>query len=830
MGETDKEEIYHFDITPHIVKQLGEQLVPDEVTALLELIKNSYDADASYVSIEINTTGQYLNEELAYKKHKGYIIVEDDGFGMSKEIILKSWLVISYSSKREFKDKGKLTPKGRTPLGDKGLGRLSTQRLANICEIFTNENNKEGIHLAFNWKDFETEERLSAVNIQSNTYLPKKNNGTQLVLSNINYPDVWKGVNLEKFKAQVSQLISPYKENRPFEVYISVNGIKIDLEKSNEQLRDIAISRFQFEFDEENLIIKGKSKLSKFRGNKKDEYFQFLESDNGKKFSEFLKKKLPEIKIVSNENYFIEFQQKFSFQKDIPSLETVIVTEDNKEKLIKANPGSFSGIIDEYNFDSWMGQNDRIIDIFGKLSNYKTFAQNQAGIKIFRNGFSVLPYGIDAQDWLKLSDSQTKTTFYDIRPSNVIGYFSIDEASNKFLKEKTDRQGFISNPYSTNFNRLAFFIRDKINEYQRSIRRNYDKFLDQYNSENSGVQTVGQSFTELTNISESANQVADEIIESGSALNETVIEQENIVDEVENNALFSTEEHKKEYEKAKILLERLKKVQESFKKLQGIVDKTKKLNEVINILEPKIRVLEEQLDDFSELASLGLTAESISHEFATIAEKLAEKSSFYSNKLQSNKLTNTDSYILMEYIDSTVNGLKIQLKHLDPALKYNREKKIDITLSKLFKEEREYYLGRFLKNNIDFEIKTIDDFQIKINKGKFIQIIDNIFNNSEFWLIERKLNEPNFKPEINVKIEKPWIYISDNGYGITPAIESQIFEPFITTKPKGKGRGLGLFIVQQLLDSSGCTITLEPKKNELKRKYIFAINLSNIIK
>ncbi|RZK13900.1 MAG: hypothetical protein EOO43_17180, partial [Flavobacterium sp.] len=63
-----------FDITPHIVKQLGEQLVSDEITALLELIKNSYDADASYVSIEINTSGSYLKEKVFYPNHKGYII------------------------------------------------------------------------------------------------------------------------------------------------------------------------------------------------------------------------------------------------------------------------------------------------------------------------------------------------------------------------------------------------------------------------------------------------------------------------------------------------------------------------------------------------------------------------------------------------------------------------------------------------------------------------------------------------------------------------------------------------------------------------------------
>src|SRR5690606_29697027 len=166
---------YHFDITPHIVKQLGEQLVSDEITALLELIKNSYDADASYVSIEINTTGQYIKEKLFYPEHKGFIVIEDDGFGMSEETIMKSWLIISYSQKRQLKEAKKTTPKGRTPLGDKGLGRLSTQRLADICEIFTNEENKEGTHIAFNWKDFEREEALSEVQIQAESLVPKKN-------------------------------------------------------------------------------------------------------------------------------------------------------------------------------------------------------------------------------------------------------------------------------------------------------------------------------------------------------------------------------------------------------------------------------------------------------------------------------------------------------------------------------------------------------------------------------------------------------------------------------------------------------------------------------
>lgn len=829
MLENKEDNDFHFDITPHIVKQLGEQLVPDEVTALLELIKNSYDADATYVSIEINTTGEYLNEVLAYPNHNGFIVVEDDGFGMSQKTILKSWLLISYSEKRAFKEKGNKTPEGRTPLGDKGLGRLSTQRLANICEIFTNENSKSGTHLAFDWKDFEKEDRLSEVKVHSNSFIPKKTNGTKLVLSDIKFPESWSGTNLERFKGQVSQLISPFKENRPFEVYISVNGIDINLEKSNEQLRDLATSRFKFVFDGENLVIEGKTKLEKFRGNKKDDFFNLLAHDSGKKFADFLKQKHSEVKLSSDKSYFLEFKQVFSFEKDIPSLESVVIKENHKDKIIKANPGPFEGLIDEFSFDNWMGDSEGIKDIFGKLSNYRTFAQNQSGIKIYRNGFAVLPFGIDGKDWLRLSESQTKTSFYDLRPSNVIGYFGIDESLNLNLKEKTDRQGFISNPYSTNFYSLAFFIRDKINGYQRSIRKRYEDFLKEYNTENNGIQTVTDSINELNSISSSTDEVIDQIEETGNILDETLVAHKKIVNEVENNALFSTEEDRRAYENAKILLEKLIKVNETYKKLQKIVDRTKNLKEVINILEPKIKILEEQLDDFSELASLGLTAESVSHEFASIADRLSEKSSFYSNKLQNDKLSNSDIYVLMEYINSTVNGLKIQLKHLDPALKYNKEKKNIFSLSKLFHEEKEYYSNRFKKNNIDFDIDVEDDFNIDINKGKFIQILDNLLNNSEFWLIERKQNESNFEPNITIKIEKPWVYVSDNGYGIAPAIENQIFEPFVTTKPKGKGRGLGLFIVQQLLDSSGCSIVLENgKRNDLKRRYVFAINLSNI--
>jgi signal transduction histidine kinase len=812
---------YHFDITPHIVKQLGEQLVSDEITALLELIKNSYDADATYVSIEINTTGQYLKENLFYPNHKGFIIVEDDGFGMNEETIMKSWLLISYSQKRQLKEAKKTTPKGRTPLGDKGLGRLSTQRLADICEIFTNKENEQGTHIAFNWKDFEKEDALSEVQIQAESFIPKKKQGTKLILANLNHSEVWEGQNLQKFKGQVSQIISPYKENRPFEVYLKINGISVDLDKSNEDLRDLAISRFEFDFDGKTLRIKGQTKLTKFIGNNKGDFQSYLEIDNGKKFYDFLQNKFNDINKASDP-FFIKFEKHFDFNRDIGGLEIF----DGE----RANPGSFNGVIDEFSYDNWLSSDEGLKEIFGKISNYREFAQSQAGIKLFRNGFAVKPFGINGEDWLALRDSQTSgESYYPLRPKNVIGYFAIDEGINRNLNDKTDREGLVSNPYSRNFFSLAFYIRDEINRYQENIRRTYLAFLKTYKTENSGIKTVTQAFNQLKDTKSKTEEVKQEFKDAVVTVEKAIKDSDKIVKSGKSNPLFTTELEKQTVLKVDALLDDLKAIQKTLEKLEKVIAKTEKLNEVIDILEPKIQILEEQLTNFSELASLGLTAEAVSHEFASIADRLAEKASFYATKLQGKKLSDSDIYVFIEYINSTVNGLKIQLKHLDPTLKYNREKKSTFSLSEFFKEEKEYYKNRFEKQNIEFNTLQEDDFSITMNRGKLVQIIDNIVNNSEYWLIERKKNEPKFNPSITIKIESPWIYISDNGYGISPAVENQIFEPFVTTKPKGEGRGLGLFIIQQLLDSSGCTIALEPTRNEFKRKYIFAINLSNII-
>ena len=91
-----------FKINPHVIKQLGSELVSDSVTAIMELIKNSYDADSDYVKVTINTEDELQDSRLFYKGGKGYIIIEDDGEGMNEKTIRESWLVISFSKKVHF--------------------------------------------------------------------------------------------------------------------------------------------------------------------------------------------------------------------------------------------------------------------------------------------------------------------------------------------------------------------------------------------------------------------------------------------------------------------------------------------------------------------------------------------------------------------------------------------------------------------------------------------------------------------------------------------------------------------------------------------------------
>ncbi len=813
-----------FDINPHVIKQLGEELVPDEMTALTELIKNAYDADASYVKIDINTSGMYTDEQLTYPNHNGYIVVEDSGIGMDDETIVKSWLTISYSNKRADADGFKTkTKKGRTPLGDKGLGRLSTQRLSDCCEIFTvPEGGKKRYHVAFDWREFDKVERLSQVPVIVDSTQAGELKGTKLVLTNLHSLDVWKGDRLESFKNKIAQILTPFSEVRKFYVYITIDGETIDIMKKMDNILDLCQSSYEFTFDGETLSVSGLMKPEKLgSGNSskvREDYKAYIEKDGGSKFADYFfdKKSRDKSYFRPERKGLIAFSKSFSFQNDMAGLASL----DGR----KCNPGAFSGKI----YDFALTDNfSAVTNVFNNASEYKEFVKTQTGIKIYRDGFAVQPYGFGQNDWLGLSKGQTSgASYYGLRPDNTVGYFAISEGVNIHLKDKTDRQGFVENEYQYNFMLIAVtYIRKVCDSFIESVRRNYNEFIKSNKQENTGIRSIQQAYDEIRSAANASTGYTKRVSDLRKEVQHFDEASSRIINDA--NSLFSAGS----YEKALKLLEENKSTLERAYKLlaelEEFVIKTSQLYSSLDYIEPMIETMESQLDYFSTLAAVGLTAESITHEFPNLIKRLNDGNVDFKKKVSKEPLSRDVCQDFSRQVSITTNTMTQQLKHVSPALRYARESKDTFDIRHFFDLQKEHFYDLYMsKYGIGLQLMEDSPFSITINEGRFIQVMDNLINNSIYWLRQQPVSSG--EPTVTITIKRPWLFVSDNGMGVAPAIEESLFDPFVTMKPKGQGRGLGLFIVRQLLDAVGCSIVLDEKRNEDGRRYIFAMNLSNI--
>ena len=118
--ETDK----NFRVDLRLLLELGERLISRDEVAVVELVKNSFDADATEVIIIFDYRG---------------IEITDDGHGMNIDQINEGWFTIGTSIKK----RDNYSPKGRKVLGEKGLGRLALFRLGKIITIYTKKDNED---------------------------------------------------------------------------------------------------------------------------------------------------------------------------------------------------------------------------------------------------------------------------------------------------------------------------------------------------------------------------------------------------------------------------------------------------------------------------------------------------------------------------------------------------------------------------------------------------------------------------------------------------------------------------------------------------------------
>ena len=445
------------------------------------------------------------------------------------------------------------------------------------------------------------------------------------------------------------------------------------------------MANYSFTFDGKVLEISGTIKAPKLIGNNaesKDNYRVYIESDNGKKFANyFLAKKNDSTCFIPTDGGILAFKKRLSILSDVPGLKIL----DGK----KCDPGSFHGNIYDFSLNNNKEGDE---SIFNSFSEYKAFIKSQTGIKIYRDGFSVFPYGLGDNDWLGLRTGTTSgSSFYGLRSDNTVGFFAISEGVNSNLKDKTDRTGFIKNEYSDNFFVLAKRIVDESNSFVERIRRTYNEYIKENKQTSSKIKTISEAYSLMNDAGKTSVEIYESIEPIKKEISSIHDKAQRMYETKKEGSLFSKEEDKEVSELLNEVQTLLAKANTLLVSVEGILRKSQQLGDVLDIIKPKIDVLEQQLQDFSELAAIGLTSESITHELGQIIERLSDKNRLFRNKMAHSQFNENEARLLSGYINTAINGLKVQLKHIDPTLRYTKEQKEQIELTHFFESEEMPY-------------------------------------------------------------------------------------------------------------------------------------------
>jgi len=389
-----KPAIKHFTVDARTILQLGRDSIKDFTTALIELVKNCYDADATDVELGIFQT-----------KGEPHIRVADNGFGMTEEVIDDNWLRIGFSEKRKVKR----SAKKRRKTGEKGIGRIAADRLGKELTLLTISEDGDPQGLKVKWDLFDVDNKSIdeipiAVIPSPKPDIPKKaRHGTEILIRGLR--QTWSLTDLDRLYNELSTLTSPFTaiENDSFRVRLMTD---VDPKYSDMMVRstfsDSAEIELSFEYD-------GKSpKVSYYIENRRLPGEEFIEKVN--------------IKQLIN------------------------ATTDGKPREPRCGP--FSAKLLFFLRDSSVLERSN----YTKLDDFKAALDANMGIKIYRDRIAVKPYGYPdsvATDWLGLGERKQKNPAgvgrksYVLGPNQILGAVFIGRDDNPNLLDSAGREGLV---------------------------------------------------------------------------------------------------------------------------------------------------------------------------------------------------------------------------------------------------------------------------------------------------------------------------------------------------------------------------------------------------
>lgn len=863
----------HLTVDAHVVVQLGEELISDVEQALLELVKNAYDADSELCSISIETaytepkeqtktliseetlidhaaldngisnsgsvTSEFANKETAPKLEQrvGRIVVSDTGHGMALEDIRNGWLVVSASAKRPEKDGLKKRTKklNRIPIGDKGLGRLSTMKLGDKIKIQTfTEDEVDGLELSFNWSDFVSGIPIENVEIEKKIIQKdKKTSGTTIEIIGLSDINAWVQTSRQhSLRKNLSSLVHPFQQADKFSVSLTYNGSHHQIERWTEDQLKLSSAEFDAAWETHHtppdvpgpnpiskLELTAKVRLSLFTGSNsgkvQEQIRKYILADKGAKFAEYIK--------THRETKRYEFRHdpvdgSFSYNKEyllseIPSL---------KEYPFWSNPGGFDSKIYYFLLNQQFEQSDtdRAAQV-GEIS--KDRIKEQAGISVFRNRFSIRL----GPDWLGLSREATSGgSFYSIRASNVLGYVNLDGNRNSGLVETSSRQGFVDNAEYRGFMTIMSRFTKLSNDVLGALRRAALEFVKEDDGLPTEYLTPEEGVIRLTKTVERVAATQKSFASLSTTASSRLVGLQNKAKSVSNDLLvdektssFISELIRELQELHESLLLENKKIQDATAQIENEAGAARQISKQFD-------TLHEQIARLYESASIGLAASGMTHDISSHIDEISGSVRKIRNTVRSDASLYKSVNLYCSGIDASIRSIASYLSVIDPMLPASRTKREVLNLAEFVQSYIDNRKDQLDRECIVVLLEHVEQAPtVRINRGRLLQTLDNLIRNSRYWL-SVATRGTSITKEIQVEFF-PWgVSIWDSGRGIKETLEETLFDLFVSDKPENERSGLGLYISRALMEAEGCSLYLAPDRNTLNRRYKFNLDLS----
>lgn len=780
----------YFKTNSRHIGQLGRELVTDFVTALVELVKNSYDADAGSVQIAIDNANTPDSR----------IIVMDTGSGMTQEEFEKKWMVIGTSNKVSEP----YTPGGRKRTGKKGIGRFSVERLAERVTIYSFAR-REAFKVSINWNRYE---EISVDAIRQRIRILQEGKDVSaakyianqleffLLLTDITEQD-------REIAEQYGGIIDDYEllfqkdvlegiEEQVLPLLEKQEGRECGIEEIGNPLEQITnrrseecfwmledLKRREKDIKDDDEITGMVLVLERLRDNWRQKDIDKLQKELRLLVApEFIEKDPFHIELMANQfNIPEEMSVNTILNMGYAKLEAAILEEGKRSVIIyRDQDGNEREIEDQYESPLLCGDISFELYYFlrdaahMKNETYEyRFAlrilDTYCGIKIYRDNFRVKPYGEIGNDWLELDKSKVKDTHgYRVGNNQTVGVIKISDRTNPLLIDATNREGIIENQA---YEQLKEFVLRCINVVSEVRREAFEKTKSELDKAKEAKQRQQQEEEQHRRAQEKRFQDTMNLMKTGAAQQEV-----------------------------QSAFERWKQDEERYQK-----EKEEQYEQTEQAYQRVLEYQETELSMYKNLATLGILTGNFGHETQDIISRIGNSIAYFEALVP--RIVNRHFGIVTGVLKSDFARIEGYSSMIVEFLrKHKRDVKENLDFGMVLNDICRLYAGMLLEFKIELSWKSQGEISFSMRQIDLESIIINMITNA----FEQLKGCPRREIHIQFSGEQENIFLEfeDSGRGVPPDKREQIFQAFVTTKEDGIG--LGLNLVKDIVSSYGGTI------------------------